>query len=96
MTKRTADRSILFERLLDLLSLYFRQRDDYEAKYRDLDDPTMADELLWQERSHLDALMQLARRALDEYVLTGLTRWPDVMEQPGPGDGTLNEEPRSE
>lgn len=94
MNKRTADRSILFERLLDLLSLYFRQRDDYEAKYRDLDDPSMADELLWQERNHLDALMQLARRALDEYVLTGLTRWPDVTERSG--DDALNEGARNE
>lgn len=73
-----ADRDFLFEKFVDNLELYLAYKDDYTKKMRAVFAKGGADvfEQHWQERDTLDSLRQVTRRALDEYVLSGLTGAP--------------------
>lgn len=72
------DRSMLYERYLDDLELYFNYKRDlnkrvkalWEKEHKEalglLSDPT---EVFWQEYETLDTLRELSMRAFDEYIL---------------------------
>lgn len=78
------DRSVLYGHVLDNLELYFDYKRELTKKIKNLhanerseDTPlTYAEEHFWQEYEMLDTLRELSRRALDEYVLTGLSATP--------------------
>lgn len=83
------DRSIIFERLLDDLELYFTYKTDLNKRVRGDWDGGNFDtgDKYWQERDTLEAIRERARRALDEYVASAPAAESEPRESSKQGDG---------